>query len=332
MSKKAENPDRGRFIRPKDLDNAQRTTFAAKLGWGLEAFAWDWIFWKPMKALPIEDASNVGAGILKALGPLTTQHKTMVRNLRLAFPDWNERQIQDVAKGAWETLGRTAGEMPHMASMKPYIPNSRIEVIGRERLDMIRTTNQPVVFFGTHLANWEVIASAICNHPLDAHITYRAANNPYIDRRIADARHAYGVNVLTPKGAGTRDLMRALGRGQSIALMNDQKFNQGVSAPFFGHDAMTAPGPTRLAIKFKAPMLPVHVFRTGPARYRVTFHEPFMPDADPDEGKAIYNTVLRINQFVEARIREAPDQWFWMHNRWPKEAWSRAGALQKRAR
>jgi KDO2-lipid IV(A) lauroyltransferase len=60
----------------------------------------------------------------------------------------------------------------------------------------------------------------------------------------------------------------------------------------------------------------------------VTVHEAFMPDADPDEDKAIYNTVLRINQWVEARIREAPEQWFWMHNRWPKEAWVKAGVLE----
>jgi KDO2-lipid IV(A) lauroyltransferase len=53
-----------------------------------------------------------------------------------------------------------------------------------------------------------------------------------------------------------------------------------------------------------------------------------MPDTDPDEDKAIYNTVLRINQWVEARIREAPEQWFWMHNRWPKEAWVKAGVLE----
>jgi len=38
--------------------------------------------------------------------------------------------------------------------------------------------------------------------------------------------------------------------------------------------------------------------------------------------------VLRINQWVEARIREAPEQWFWMHNRWPKEAWVKAGVLE----
>jgi len=320
-------PEAGRFIRPKDLDNAQRTTLGAKIGWGIEAFAWDWVYWNPMKALPVETASNTVAAILKAVGPITSQNRTMMRNLRMCFPEWDEKQIREVAKGTWETLGRTAGEMPHLAQMKPYVPNSRIEVVGAEILDAIRESGKPAVLIGGHFANWEALASAICNRPLDAQITYRSANNPYIDRRIAEARHAYGINVLTPKGAGTRELMRALGRNQPVGLMNDQKFNQGISVPFFGYDAMTAPGPTRLAMKFNAPLVPFSCKRIGVARYRVTIDEPFMPDSDADEDKAIYNTVLRINQWLEARIREAPDQWFWMHNRWPKDAWAKAGVM-----
>lgn len=317
----------GRFIRPKDLDNAQRTTLAARIGWRIEALAWDVLYWYPMKALPLTWASNTVAAILKTLGPLTSQHRTMTRNLRMCFPDWTDKQIKAVAKETWETLGRTAGEMPHLARMKPYVPNSRIEVIGVEVLDRLRESGKPAVMIGGHFANWEVMASSISNRTPNAQITYRSANNPHIDRRIAKARHAYGINVLTPKGAGTRELMRALGRGQPVALMNDQKFNQGIAVPFFGYDAMTAPGPTRLAMKYNAPLVPFSCVCTGPGRYRVTVHEPFMPDADPDEDKAIYNTVLRINQWVEARIREHPGQWFWMHNRWPKEAWVKAGVV-----
>lgn len=322
-----DKPEAGRFVRPQDLDNEQRTTLGAKAGWGIEAFAWDWVYWNPMSVLPLETASNTVAGILKTLGPMTSQHRTMVRNLRMAFPDSNESQVKDIAKGAWDMLGRTAGEMPHLKKIKPYVENSRIEVVGGERLDAIRESRKPVVFVTGHFANWEVMASAICNRPLDCQITYRAANNPYIDRRIAKARHEYGIQALAPKGIATRELMRALGRGESIALLNDQKFNQGISVPFFGHEAMTAPGPTRLAMRYNVPMLPISCLRTGVARYRVTFHEPFMPETGPDEDAAIYATVLKINQFTEARIREAPEQWFWMHNRWPKDAWAKAGVI-----
>ena len=45
--------DQSRFIRPKDLDNAQRTTWTAQLIWLLEAFAWDWLFWTPMRLWPV---------------------------------------------------------------------------------------------------------------------------------------------------------------------------------------------------------------------------------------------------------------------------------------
>ena len=317
----------GRFVRPKDLDSATRTTLAARLLWRLEALVWDLLYWYPMKLLPVSWASDAGAALLRRLGPLSSQHRTMVRNLRLCFPEWSSEQVESTARGAWETLGRTVGEMPHLDRVKPYTPGSRIEVIGTERLDAIRDSGKPAVLIGGHFANWEVIASAVCNRLLDAQMTYRSANNPYIDRRIARARRAYGAGPLSPKGAGTRDLMRALAAGRSVALMNDQKFNQGIAVPFFGHDAMTAPGPTRLAIKYKAPLVPFSCIRTGPGRYRVTVHEPFMPDDDPDETRAIYKTVARINQFLEARIREAPDQWFWMHNRWPKEAWVKAGVI-----
>jgi KDO2-lipid IV(A) lauroyltransferase len=137
----------------------------------------------------------------------------------------------------------------------------------------------------------------------------------------------YGIQLLMPKGAGTRELMRALGRGQSIALMNDQKFNEGISVPLFGHNAMTAPGPTRLAMKFGAPLLPMSVKRIGTARYRCTVHEPFMPETGPDDEAAIFATVSKINRMIEGWVREAPEQWFWMHNRWPKQAWIDAGVM-----
>jgi KDO2-lipid IV(A) lauroyltransferase len=315
-----------RFVRPKDLDSEQRATIGARILWRIEAIAWDVLYWYPMKLLPITWASSVMAGLLGAVGPLISPHRTMMRNLRMCFPDWTSDQIRKVARGAWKTMGRTVGEMPHLAELKPYTPNARVEVVGAERLDAIRASGKPAIFISGHFANWEILGASVSGRLPDAQITYRPANNPHIDRRIAKARSTY-TDILTPKGAGTRELVRALSRGQSVALMNDQKFNQGIAVPFFGYDAMTAPGPTRFALKFNAPIVPVSCKRIGPARYRITIQEPFHPTPDADEHKAIHDSVLHINQWVEATIREAPEQWFWMHNRWPKEAWIKAGVM-----
>jgi Kdo2-lipid IVA lauroyltransferase/acyltransferase len=313
-----------RYIRPKDIDN--RATTGQRILWRIESIAWDVIYWYPMKMLPIETAAKVCAGLMKALGPLTSQSKTVRRNLMLAFPEWTEDKVTDVAKGAWETMGRVAGELPHLAELQPYVEGARVEIAGREYVETIKASGKPAVLIGAHLANWEVMSAAICRS-LDCEITYRALNNPHIDKCVSDARYAAGIDMLVPKGAGTRELMRSLGRGRSIGLMNDQKFNQGVAALFFGHEAMTAPGATRLAMKFGVPIMPLSVLRTGNSRYRVTFHEPFAPETGPNETAAIQATVARINKFYEDRIREAPEQWFWMHNRWPKEAWVAAGVM-----
>ncbi|MEO1406565.1 MAG: lysophospholipid acyltransferase family protein, partial [Pseudomonadota bacterium] len=117
---------------------------------------------------------------------------------------------------------------------------------------------------------------------------------------------------------GTRSLMQALGKGRAVALLNDQKFREGIAVPFFGHDAMTAPGPTRLAMRYKVPIVPVSTVRSGPARFEVTIHPPIWPETDGTTDERVRGTVIKITQFVEARVREHPGQWFWMHRRWPK--------------
>jgi Kdo2-lipid IVA lauroyltransferase/acyltransferase len=317
------------YVRPKDIDT--RATFRQRLAWRLEAIAWDLVYWTPMKLLGADRASNFGGQLMRWLGPRLSQHKTTLRNLRLAFPDWDEDRRRAVALDAWENVGRTAGELPHLAKIHPY-RGDRVEVIGAEKLDALRESTRGGVLVSGHFANWEVMAAVICRRPLDCLVTYRALNNPHIDRRINQLRRDYGIGVLTPKGLGTREMMRALGAGRCVALMNDQKFNEGIGVPFFGHEAMTAPGPTRLAMKYDVPIVPVSTVRTGPARFRVTIHDPIEIARTGDDNADLAETVGRICHFVEARVRENPGQWFWQHRRWPKSAWQDAGAMEISAR
>ncbi len=315
------------YVRPRDIDN--RATPLQRLQWRLETLAWDLVYWAPMKALGPERASGFAGRLMRWLGPRLSQHRTALRNLRLAFPDWDEATIRATALDAWENVGRTAGELPHLHRIDPYT-SGRVDVVGAERLDRIEAERTGAVFISGHLANWEVMAAVICRRPVDCLVTYRALNNPHIDRRLNAVRRAYGVGVLAPKGLGTRELMRALAAGRSVALMNDQKFNQGLSVPFFGHPAMTAPGPTRLALKYGVPVVPVSTVRTGPARFRVTIHPPLAVARTGDTDADTRAMVGAINAFLEARIRENPAQWFWQHRRWPKSAWRDAGALEAR--
>jgi Kdo2-lipid IVA lauroyltransferase/acyltransferase len=312
------------YLRPKDIDN--RASLTQRLMWRVETAAWDVLLWWPMKLLGPDRASNLGGWLVRLIGPRLSQHKTTRRNLKLAFPDWSAAEIERVALDSWENIGRTAGEMPHLPQIDPYT-SDRVEIVGLHHLDAIGASGKGAVFISGHFANWEIMPAAICKRIPNAVMTYRALNNPHIDRRINKLRHDYGTGTTTPKGIGTRELMRALSRGAPIALMNDQKFREGISVPLFGHPAMTAPGPTRLAMKYAVPLVPVSTVRTGPARFRIEFHAPFLPVDTGHTDADIAATVLKINQFLEASIRAAPGQWFWQHKRWTKEIWAAAGVM-----
>ncbi len=312
------------YIRPKDIDN--RSTFRQRLMWRIEAIAWDVIYWAPMKALGPDRASDFLGWLMKSIAPLLSQNKTVHRNLKLAFPDLEEDEIKRIAKASWESVGRTAGELPHLPKIDPY-KGDRVEVEGVEHLDALEAADHGAVFVSGHFANWEVMAAAICNRPVDCLITYRALNNPHIDRKLNKVRHDYGIGVLTPKGLGTREIMRALSKNRCVALMNDQKFNQGLAIEFFGHAAMTAPGPSRIALKYKVPIAIVTTQRTGPARFKVTVHPPFLPEQSGDLEADIRTCVERITAKIETEVRANPTQWFWQHRRWPKEAWRDAGVM-----
>lgn len=299
-----------------------RSSWSQHLVWRLEALGFD-LFGGFLALMPIDVASALGGLLLRLIGPLTGTHKTARRNLMIAFPDMDEAELKRLLDAQWENVGRLTAEFPLMHRLTRK--SGRIEVINGERLDQIRDRSEPVVFVSGHLSNWEVMPMVITQYEVRCLMTYRAANNPYIDKRIVESRRRYGVELFAPKGeSGSRDILVALRGGQSVALMNDQKFNGGVAAPFFGVEAYTAPGPTRLALRSSGVLQPMSVERTRGARFRVVVHEPIVLERSGDRTHDIEEGVRRINAFIEARVRERPAEWFWVHKRWPAAAYTSA--------
>ena len=128
--------------------------------------------------------------------------------------------VDRVAQEAWESVGRTAGELPHLPKIDPY-DGDRVEVVNAERLDAVEASGKGAVFISGHFANWEVMAAVICRRPVDCLVTYRALNNPHIDRRINDVRHEYGIGVLAPSRRGELAKLgfRALIGGTAACLL-----------------------------------------------------------------------------------------------------------------
>jgi KDO2-lipid IV(A) lauroyltransferase len=219
----------------------------------------------------------------------------------------------------WDNLGRTAAEFPLVLGIVQ--DPARVEVVGGERLAEMARARQPAVLISGHIANWEVSLAAIMRAGLTCWVSYRPANNPYADRRIVEGRERLGLR-FAPKGAeGSRELLAALNRGESLALLNDQRDNDGTEAPFFGHMVRTAPGPTRFALKDGVQMIPLQIVRLNGARFRIILHEPMQLQRTGDRAADLKAGVAQVNAFIERMVRENPGQWLWSHRRFPMEVY-----------
>lgn len=302
----------------------KRRALAQDLLWRAEALGFD-LFIGLVRLLGVDAASAFGGWLGRTFGPLSGAHKVATRNLKLAFPDKDEAWREAMLEAQWDGLGRTFAEFPLMDKILPS--TGRVEVVNQERLFQIAADKVPVVFVSGHLSNWEVMPAAIVDSGVVCEMTYRAANNPYVDERIKASRFRYGVRLFAPKGGdGARELLEGMKQGKSVALMNDQKFNTGVEGLFFGHPVRTAPGPSRLAIRFGTVLQPMSVQRIKGARFRAVVHDPIHLPNTGDRAADIETGVRLVNAFMEDRIRERPAEWFWVHRRWPNEVYAALAA------
>ena len=298
----------------------ERISFRQDLIWRLEAAAFAG-FISLMRLIGLEAASNFGGWTLRTLGPKTGTHRTVIRNLRIAFPDMAPEDQERLAVAQWEQTGRTFAETAVMDRLTPA--SGRIDIVGADRLEAIRASGKAVVFVSGHMANIETMAAVLVASGIPVQVTYRAANNPYVDAQIIAARARYGIKLFAPKGGdGARELLVGMARGESVALMNDQKFNEGPEVTFFGQPVNAAPGPSRLALRFGTVIQPMSVVRLPGVRFRVTAHEPITLAETGDRRADIRAGVQAITTFIEDRVRENPVDWFWVHKRWPDRVYA----------
>jgi len=119
--------------------------------WRLEAFGFQALF-DFLRLLGVERASGLGGWLLRTLGPLTGTQKTVMRNLRIAFPEMGEAERQALALAQWDQTGRTFAELAVMDHLTPE--GGRVEVVGMERLHALRDSGKPAVLISGHLANF----------------------------------------------------------------------------------------------------------------------------------------------------------------------------------
>ena len=266
------------------------------------------------KLLGIDQSSKSIGFIAEKIGPSLGISKRADKNLKKALQNLNFNERKKIIKKMWNNLGRTSAEF---FNIKTLIKNqNRIKIKGIEIIDKYK--DKGVIYVSGHLANWEIIPIAIMNKDKKVAAVFRESNNFLFNNWMIKQRKLITENQF-PKGiSGTKEILNFLKNNGSVAMLVDQKLSNGVKAKFFNMNAMTASVPATLALKYGYPVVPLNVRRIK----NVNFEIEFFPKIEIAESGSLEEDILnftnKINKFLEEKIIEKPEEWFWLHNRWDK--------------
>jgi KDO2-lipid IV(A) lauroyltransferase len=269
-----------------------------------------------LRLLSIQTASAVGGFVARSIGPHLRRTHTARRNIKRTMPVLPEHATDKLIKNMWDNIGRTLAEFPHIGGLDAGDFANLVSFEGREYVEAASHCQRGSIYFTGHLANWEMAAKAfkMSGHPLS--VVVRRGNNPGLEKIVQDLREGYRANLI-PKGqSGARQMIQSLKNGERVGIFVDQKMNDGIKTSFFGLPAMTAPAIARLALKYNYPVFPTRTVRVDGPKHKVIVYPPISITRTGNTEQDVLNIMNNINLILEEWIREYPEQWFWIHNRW----------------
>ena len=283
-----------------------------------------WAFFALVRLLPLDLASNIGGWLGRKLGPRLGISRKARANIARALPELSAERQQAILVGMWDNLGRVLFEYPHLAQIVD-LREGRVVYENEDNLHhVLNDPNRGAIFSSGHLSNFEVVPLSAAARGIPLTIIVRRPNNPLVARMIDSLRRFNGVKT-TPKGPdAAREGLRTIRQKGNLGILFDQRLSDGLRATLFGQRAETATAHVVLALGKRAAILPVESHRTGPGRFKVTLHRPVYPDEDGGQGgksraEIIQESVQLMNDHLEQWIRNQPEDWLWLHRRFPRQ-------------
>jgi lipopolysaccharide heptosyltransferase II len=236
------------------------------------------------------------------------------RNLEIAFA--NEKsplELRQLVRRHFRQLGANLLCSAKLTQMPPEKILEHVEVENIESMAREFRAGVPVVLVLSHLGTWEVFAQLMPKFVgfVRNSSVYQGLGNRFIDKHVRRTRNQTGLELFDRRD-GFEPVIELLRSGGGVGVLSDQHAgDHGVWTPFFGRLASTSPLPALLAKRTRAALIAAGVYTTGPARWRMVFTERF-----DQTGASVAVLTSKINEVIEEQIGRAPEDWFWVHNRW----------------
>jgi KDO2-lipid IV(A) lauroyltransferase len=289
------------------------------IAWRIEAWILAALF-QLLRWLPMEWSGRLCGWLFRAVGRHTSKFKTASRNLRLAFPDKSEQEIEQLSRETFYSLGLALSELIHMPAIWEQ-REQRLEFSVDPQSEALIKSKQPIVYILAHTGAWQLTNFLSPQYEFPASIIYAPETNPYLHKLFLTLRGAFKTRLVSRDG-GMRALVREIKQGNSIGLAIDTRLDGAEMMPLFNIDAPTNTAPARLALKNNCPILPLHVDRLPNFRYRISVGKAITASVqDTPIAEQAIDVTAQINRLIEEWVRQAPGQWICLKRRWPREAY-----------
>lgn len=236
-------------------------------------------------------------------------------NLRQAFPDRSESELRAICRDNFRCMAWTMVEFLIVRRWS-FEKIDRVFQLRDEIAQLHDAARNGAVAVTGHFGNWELLAGLVAMyHPSRCCAVARTYSNPRIQEIIDQTRARYGIDVLYTEDS-PRQFIKALRDGKLLGILPDQNVRSpgGIFVPFFGREAYTSTIPVNLARSAKKDVVVALLERDG-AGFRV-FLEKVAGDWTGDRDTVLRTATEAWTRKLEERIREAPAQWVWFHDRW----------------
>jgi KDO2-lipid IV(A) lauroyltransferase len=264
------------------------------------------------KLIGYKFSSNLGFKIGVIFGPLFKSKKSIINNLEKANIQKQEN-LKKIASNVLGNYGRIFAEYIHLQNFRNDKLRKYISIEGIEHLNYLKKFKKKAIFVSGHFNNFELMAMQIEKAGIELATIYRPLNNVFLNRTMEKIRTKNICKNQIKKGrAGSREIIKNVKNGKSIAIMIDQRVREGEKVNFFNHLATTTTIPAQLIKKYNCELVPVYIERKRNNYFKMFISKPIRIN----KKKSIIEITKFLNDLLERMILKNIDQWIWTHNRW----------------
>jgi len=243
--------------------------------------------------------------------------KTVLDNLTNAFPEYDEKKIQNIAYNAYKSFLTAFIEILYLPKIRRPELEAAVYCPNKDLIEAKFREEKGVILLSAHFGNWEYVAASVAlqlNLPFS--VVVKPQRNPYVSDWMNNVRTRWNNDIVS-LGLSIRKIYQTLKEKKIVAMVADQRGPQeSIKVEFFGRKVSVHVGPVVLALKTGAPILCGIPVRQKDFSYALVMHEISKDNLPEDDEEKIVELSQRHTSYLESFIREHPEQWLWMHKRW----------------